>query len=410
MVASSDKSSPNNLFTKDSFSKRKLLCSAVIYGPNASGKTNIIEAVNFIDNFVNNSAERKPDTEIEFRQFLLADNPNNKPSEFEVSFIDQEDNRYQYGFHLDNKKVIKEWLVAYPKGLPQTWFEREHLGSLGSKPKYYFGRNLKGKNNQISELTRPDVLFLTNAAKLNHKQLSNVYTWFKDSLRVLNGQDMTPFFFNFTASRAKKDPKIFNKITQFLQIADLGISGFDIHEKIYTEKDFSDDFPAEIKKQFINQKHLEVSLRHNYGENKEVYFPLEEESSGTQNLFALSGPLIDVLENGWVLFVDELDSSLHPLMTRFIVELFHNPKINTKGAQLIFNTHDTTLMDCCIFRRDQIWFVEKDNKGCSHLYSLLEYSPRKNEALAKGYLIGRYGAIPFFGEPQWGNMENAEKQ
>jgi uncharacterized protein len=118
--------------------------------------------------------------------------------------------------------------------------------------------------------------------------------------------------------------------------------------------------------------------------------------------------LYDVLENGWTLFVDELDASLHPLLVRYIVELFHNRKINPKGAQLIFNTHDTTLMDGSLFRRDQIWFVEKDRQGCSHLYPLLDYSPRKDEALAKGYLLGRYGAIPFLSEPQWGEPQHAE--
>ena len=149
-------------------------------------------------------------------------------------------------------------------------------------------------------------------------------------------------------------------------------------------------------------------MRHPVGSEGEVALPLEEESSGTQRLFALSGPLADVLENGWTLFVDELDASLHPLLVRYLVELFHNPQINPKGAQLIFNTHDTTLMDCCLFRRDQIWFVEKDRLGCSHLYPLLDYSPRKDEALAKGYLLGRYGAIPFLGEPQWGETQHAE--
>jgi hypothetical protein len=166
--------------------------------------------------------------------------------------------------------------------------------------------------------------------------------------------------------------------------------------------------PAELRNQFVNKKTLDIFMRHPVSGIGEVALPIKDESSGTQRYFALSGPLYDVLENGWTLFVDELDASLHPLLVRYIVELFHNPQINPKGAQLIFNTHDTTLMDGSLFRRDQIWFVEKDRQGCSHLYPLLDYSPRKDEALAKGYLLGRYGAIPFLSEPQWGEPQHAE--
>jgi len=190
-----------------------------------------------------------------------------------------------------------------------------------------------------------------------------------------------------------------------LEIADFGISGFDVREETYTEKDLPDDMPIELRKQLVNQKHIDVFMQHQVKENITISFPIEEESSGTQRFFALSGPLNEVLKNGWTLFIDELDASLHPLLVRYLISLFHNPVSNPKGAQLIFNTHDTTLMDCCLFRRDQIWFVEKDNNGCSHLYPLLDFSPRKDEALAKGYLMGRYGAIPFLGEPNWAKEE-----
>ncbi|MFZ1631942.1 MAG: ATP-binding protein, partial [Anaerolineae bacterium] len=166
--------------------------------------------------------------------------------------------------------------------------------------------------------------------------------------------------------------------------------------------DLPEEMPVALRNQLINQKHLDVYMRHPVGAEAEVVMPLQEESNGTQRLFALGGPLVEVLEKGWTLFVDELDASLHPLLVRYLVEMFHNPQINPKGAQLIFNTHDTTLMDCNLFRRDQVWFVEKDRQGCSHLYPLLDYSPRRDEALTKGYLLGRYGAIPFLGEPLHG--------
>jgi uncharacterized protein len=406
MVASADKTLPENTVAAPEFGGRRLLRSAVVYGPNAAGKSNLIAAASFVDDFVNTSMERKLNSPIEVTPFLLVAKPDSAPVEFEITFIDSQDVRYQYGFHLTTKQVVREWLVAYPKGLPQTWFEREH--SVGKEPEWYFGRNLKGRNSQVAELTRPDVLFLSNAAKLNHHQLGRVFEWFQKSLRVIGADEIGPYLYTYSAVRAKEDETAQDRIRNLLAVADFGISGFDIREEIYTEKDLPEEMPAELRNQLLNKKHLDVYMLHPVGTENEVAFPLEEESNGTQRLFAISGPLADVLENGWTLFVDELDASLHPLLVRYLVELFHNPQINPKGAQLIFNTHDTTLMDGSLFRRDQIWFVEKDRQGCSHLYPLLDYSPRKDEALAKGYLLGRYGAIPFLSEPQWGEPQHAE--
>jgi uncharacterized protein len=406
MVASADKTLLENTVAAPEFGGRSLLRSAVVYGPNAAGKSNLIAAANFVDEFVNTSMERKLNSPIEVTPFLLVAKPDSAPVEFEITFIDSRDVRYQYGFHVTAKQIVREWLVAYPKGLPQTWFEREH--PVGKEPEWYFGRNLKGRNSQVAELTRPDVLFLSNAAKLNHHQLGRVFEWFQKSLRVIDPDEADRALFLYSAVKAKEEEKSRAGIRSLLDVADFGISDFDVQERTYTEKDFPEDMPAELRNQFVNKKTLDIFMRHPVSGIGEIALPIEKESSGTQRYFALSGPLYDVLENGWTLFVDELDASLHPLLVRYIVELFHNPQINSKGAQLIFNTHDTTLMDGSLFRRDQIWFVEKDRQGCSHLYPLLDYSPRKDEALAKGYLLGRYGAIPFLSEPQWGEPQHAE--
>ncbi len=406
MVASTDKTLPENTIATLEFGGRNLLRSAVVYGPNAAGKSNLISAINFVDDFVNGSIDRKMNSPIEVTPFLLVTEPNTAPTEFEITFIDSKDVRYQYGFHVTAKQVVREWLVAYPKGLPQTWFERDY--NSGDEPYWYFGRNLKGKNSQVAELTRSDVLFLSNAAKLNHHQLGHVFEWFQKSLRVIGADELSPYLYTYSAARAREDQQAQERIRRLMAVADFGISDFEVREETFTEKDLPDDMPAELRSQLINKKHLDVYMRHLVGTGSEVSLPLEDESNGTQRLFALSGPLEEVLENGWTLFVDELDASLHPLLVRYLVELFHNPEINPKGAQLIFNTHDTTVMDGSLFRRDQIWFVEKDRQGCSHLYPLLDYSPRKDEALAKGYLLGRYGAIPFLSEPQWGEPQHAE--
>lgn len=406
MVASTDKTLPENTVIAPQFGGRSLLRSAVVYGANASGKSNLIAAVNFIDEFVNTSMERKLNSPIDVIPFLLIARQNSDPIEFELTFIDSQDIRYQYGFQVTTAQVVREWLVAYPKGLPQTWFEREH--PVGKKPEWYFGRNLKGRNNQVAELTRQDVLFLSNAAKLNHHQLGHVFEWFRKSLHVIDPDEARRALSFYSAVKAKENEQTHAGIRTLLTVADFGISDFNVQERIFTDEDLPADLPAEIRSQLKNKKTLDVFMHHPVAGAGEIAFPIKEESSGTQRYFALSGPLFDVLENGRTLFVDELDSSLHPLLVRYIVELFHNPQINTKGAQLIFNTHDTTLMDGSLFRRDQIWFVEKDRQGCSHLYPLLDYSPRKDEALGKGYLLGRYGAIPFLSSPRWGVAQHVE--
>lgn len=408
MVASADKSLPDNTIPAPGFGGRSLLRSAVVYGPNAAGKTNLIAAIKFISMFVKTSMVRKPDSPIEISPFLLTVETNSAPSEFEVTFMDGQNVRYQYGFHVTATQVVREWLIAYPKGLPQTWFERDYSGESG--PTWYFGRNLKGKNSDIAEMTRTNVLFLSNAAQLNHRPLGHVFEWFQQSLRVIGVDELIPIFTTYSALRTREETRAREQIRRLVTVADVGISGFNVREETYTEKDLPEDMPTELRSQLVNKKHLDVFMRHSVGAEGEVFLPLKEESSGTQRLFALSGPLSEVLDNGWTLFVDELDASLHPLLVRYLVELFHNPNYNPRGAQLIFNTHDTTLMDYSLFRRDQIWFVEKDDQGCSHLYSLLDYSPRKDEALARGYLMGRYGAIPFLNEPKWGEGQHVETQ
>ena len=133
-------------------------------------------------------------------------------------------------------------------------------------------------------------------------------------------------------------------------------------------------------------------------DGREVLLSINDESGGTQQLFSLAGPLLDVLRRGLVLVIDELDTSLHPLLMRKLVQMFHDPAINSNNAQLIFSTHDTTILDSEIFRRDQIWFVEKDRTLQTRLYPLTDFSPRKDENFGRGYLQGRYGALAFIGE------------
>jgi len=399
MVASSDNSLLENIQSPPSLGKQKLVSSAVIYGHSAAGKSNFIEAIRFAEDFITNSISLDSESEINVQPFLLNNDSTIASSLFEFTFLHQ-NTRYQYGFTVDRKRVYEEWLIAYPKGLPQSWFERKPKPD-SEDSEWYFGPRLSGEKVKLQELTRKDALFLSVAVAFNNKQLLEVYRWFSAQLRFFNATSRNPFSEMFMATKIKEDGNYKEKVRTLLQKADLGIIDFMVEEK-QRDNPIPSDMPAEFQRVLkelnslsSSQTRTEVQLKHKKeSSNDGVFFPWNYESLGTRKLFNIAGPLFDTLEKGYILVVDELDTSLHPVLVKALIEMFHNPEINQKGAQLIFNTHNTILLDTSLFRRDQIWFVEKDNSGVSHLYPLLDFRPRKDEALQKGYLQGRYGAIP----------------
>lgn len=412
LVASTDSDLPDNTSATQGLKKMRLVNSAVIYGANASGKSNLIDALAFMRNFVNKSAESRPDSDIPVNRFRLDLESQQQPTEFEIIFI-HETVRYEYGFSVDNKRVQDEWLIAYPKGAAQTWFERPTHRDA-TEEDWYFGRHLKGEKNKLIPLTRPNVLFLSIGAKFNNPQLYSVYQWFTAGLDVVDSVTPALRLEFMTIERLLKNPDLWNYTQLLLKMADLGIINFSLKEeaapfwvdvpddasermkdafsffpKINNDNSDDDTEPTQVTAIMQHQVHDEDTMGVGLG--------LDEESLGTRQLFGLSSLLFASLQVGSVLVIDELDTSLHPTLVRQLIAMFHHPQLNPHGAQLIFNTHDTTLLDLSLFRRDQIWFVEKDNCGASHLYPLLDFKPRKAEAVAKGYLQGRYGAIPFLG-------------
>lgn len=398
LVAGKDPSHPENIFSPQEKYDLNLLKTTAIYGANASGKSNLLQAAAFIRAFVLTSAEGQEGDEIPVEPFRLDSSSITKPSEFEVTFL-HEEVRYQYGFIVSRYDVHEEWLVAYPEKRAQRWFER-YAGE-----ETYFGPGLKGNRRQLESLTRSNALFLSVGAKFNHPQLTNVFRWFRIHWRELgHPQKHEPFSKTFTAQRCKNDRQIGQKVANFLHQADLGIEGLKVESHALTDRELPDAMTEEIKRSVMEQigdaRVFDVYTTHRLVNTKEkVEFLLSDESDGTQRMFAMAGPILDVLKNGYTLFVDELDTSLHPMLARKLLEIFHDPKLNTKGAQLVFTTHDTSLLDQSLMRRDQIWFTEKDDKAATNLYSLLEFKPRKGvEALQKGYFVGRYGALPAFGE------------
>ena len=374
----------------------RLLRSAVVYGPNAAGKTNLVQAIAFMKRFILSSAkESQKGEKIDATQFLFNQQSSRNSSEFEVLFI-QDGIRYQYGFAVNSERVTGEWLFAYPEGRAQKWFER-NFDPETQNDIWYFGPKFTGHRKVWQEATRSNALFLSTAIQLNNEQLKPVFNWFDHKLHVIGqGKNISP---GFSANECEKEEKK-KKVLKFMNASDPSITDIFLEKKEFSMEDLPAEMPKHLKEEISRdldgKKLTSLFFMHlSSDKGEDVLLEFSEESAGTCKLFALAGPWLDVLDNGHVLFIDELDTSLHPHLVRFLLNLFHNPETNRHNAQLIFTTHDTTVLDQTLMRRDQVWFVEKDAENATRLYPLSDYKPRKGEALQKGYLYGRYGALPF---------------
>lgn len=388
-----------NTFASGLQSLPNLLRSCVIYGPNAAGKSNILRAMHFMKNFVLTSQSLQEGKNINVVPFSLNSQSRTAPSEFEVIFI-HENVRYQYGFTATNTRVIKEWLWAYPEGRQQSWFERNYNPS-NDTIMWEFGSKFIGSRSMIKvwrESTRRNGLFLSTAIQLNNEQLKPIFNWFQHKLTVILPSNEINLQVSIEQCASDEGKK---RVMEFMNSADIGILGIELKKVPFSLENIP-FVPKEMEpifKDLIGQEITNVMFLHKITDSEDIIsFDFSEESGGTQKLFAFAGPLLDVLAKGSILFVDELDTSLHPLIVRFLIKLIHNSEVNKNNAQLVFTTHDTSILDTEIFRRDQVWFVEKDDESASQLYPLTDFSPRKDEALERGYLKGRYGALPFIGE------------
>lgn len=373
----------------------KVLRSAILYGPNASGKSNLISALGFMRSMVETSAVAvREGQSLNVTSFRFDSITSNASSEFEVTFLEN-GIRYQYGFALTAARITREWMLVYVERKAQRWFEREY-DEKQDQYNWYFGSHLAGGNQrQIwKDSTRVNALFLSTAVNLNSEQLRPIFNWFVSKLIVISNNQL--LYLSHTIDRIK-NMTYKSDIIKFLQAADLGIVDVIVETKKRPHTYLHQNGPTLTIQNNLEQEFQEAIFFHQ-GKEKPIAFDFADESHGTQRLFSYAGLLLDVLENGKTLVVDELDSSLHTKMVRFLVGLMHNTVVNKSHAQLIFTSHNTSLLDTDLFRRDQVWFIEKDNESASQLYPLTDFSPRKGEALEKGYLIGRYGALPFFGE------------
>ena len=376
-----------------------VLKSAVVYGANASGKSNLIKALQYMHGVVLASAALQPGQTFDRLQpFKLDATSGSQPTEFEVTFI-LAGVRYQYGFAMNAQRIVSEHLLVYKTFKPQRWFER-HFDAESGKNVYAFGPSLKGAKNLWEGATRPNALFLSVAVQLNSEALRQVFDWFANRLVIINEQ--SPLSPQFSEQLLKQEAQR-KAICEFLRAADISIADIEVATKQAMVHTINFDLATGKREEAASEQAVDEVKFHHITEHGKAVFDLMDESSGTRNLLFLTGPILDILNKGLTLVVDELDTSLHTLLVQSLVRLFHNPEANTGGAQLIFTTHDTSLLDAYgLFRRDQVWFVEKRPDQSSSLYPLLDFSPRKNEALERGYLQGRYGALPLLRNPTLG--------
>ncbi len=367
-----------------------LLKSAVVYGANASGKSNLIKALQYMRSVVMESAALQPGQTFDrLPPFKLDKVSGNMPTEFEATFI-LDGVRYQYGFAMNSQRIVSEQLLVYKAFKPQRWFER-HFDVESGKDVYEFSSSLRGAKNLWEGATRPNALFLSMAVQLNSDALRPVFEWFANRLVILNEQ--SPLSPQFSVQMLKQEDQR-KAICEFLRAADTSISDIEVTTKQAMVHSIRFDLATGKREEEAGEQAVDEVKFHHITDNGQAVFDLMDESNGTRNLFFLTGPILDILNKGLTLVVDELDTSLHTLLVQSLVRLFHRTDINS-GAQLIFTTHDTSLLDAYgLFRRDQVWFVEKRSDQSSSLYPLLDFSPRKNEALERGYLQGRYGALP----------------
>ncbi|WP_309731022.1 ATP-binding protein [Chamaesiphon sp. OTE_75_metabat_556] len=369
----------NNVFTipRDI----NLLKSAAIYGANASGKSNLVRAISFVRNFVLNSAVgRKVKDRIDTEIYKLSKDTENEPSYFEIIF-EIGTTRYRYGFEVDRRSVKSEWLYQTLSTQESELFTREE------KAIEVFDNFSEGK--ELNKKTRDNALFLSVVAQFNGEIATKIIDWFDRTLVVIFDLEDELEYEGMTDEIMDDDDRR-QSLINLVRTLDLGIE--DIRIVLTPFEDVDETFLHEVKT---------AHWRYDTDNNKlsiEQFDLNNEESAGTQKLYRLSGLLLNLLEDGGVLIVDELDSRLHPLITGAIVKLFNSPKTNPKNAQLIFTTHDTNLLSSNLFRKDQIWFTEKNRYGATDLYSLAEYKIPEQSSFEQDYIAGKYGAVPFIGD------------
>ncbi|MEI6389222.1 MAG: ATP-binding protein, partial [Spirochaetota bacterium] len=377
-----------------------------IYGANASGKTNLLSALSFFQAMVRDSATRLISGQsLAVRGFAFDEALSARPSSFElVALVDGI--RYQYGFSATADRIHEEWLLVYKSVKPQLWFSRKWNQDRGIYDYAAFSSHFLGAKEHWRLSTRENALFLSTAVQWNSDQLQPLWNWIVNSLIIIGPQ--APLTLALTIE-AIGDAGSKAAILDFLNSADLGIADVEVKKETGRQTNFLiDGATGKVVVNEVTDAEINTPLFTHRSENASAKFGVSEESSGTMRLFAFSGILLHVLRRGMTLVIDEIESSMHPLLVRYMLSTFFSSKTNTRGAQVVFSTHATALLDDELLRRDQIYFTEKDATLATKLTPLSEFSARKHEAFERNYLQGRYGGIPVistFGREGFGHAK-----
>lgn len=380
-----------------------LLRSSIIYGANASGKSNLLKAMAFMGRFVLNRYKIMQSTDqLPYDPYLLSTETENESSTFEIVFFIGEI-KYRYGFEIDSDVVYSEWLYADEKGKEAKLFFRDLEESNYVNPnRFKEGYDFFNKKEEKIKIAK-NQLFIWKCDQADGEISKAILGWF-NQFNMIDGMEHDGYI-NFTMK--KMEDEVFRKrIVELVKTADIGINDIQIEEEdVSLESIAKFALADDLKTKIINEKGWKSVLLNTMHQKFDgagqsmgnIVFELnEDESKGTKKFFAMSAPILDTLQNGKILIIDELDASLHPILTQHLIQLFHDKKINEKNAQLIFATHDTNLLKPELFRRDQIWLTEKDKYGATTIYSLAQFkNVRKQEDFEKQYIQGKYGAIPY---------------
>ena len=393
-TASSLKDHQEGLIECSAAPRGSVVPALVIYGANASGKSNLIHGIQTMQHMVKHSHTRgTAGGGVPRYAFKLDTAAPEKPSRFDIDFV-RDSVRYHYGFEANDAEFETEWLFAFPKGHRRVLFERH-------RDDYYFGRELRGRNRVIAELTRPNSLFVSAAAQNRHEQLSGIFSYLV-SLRAFMSVS-TP---SVEAAAAFGHDGIDLRVIRFLEQINTGVCDYRSREMMLPEEIQSlrrELFDLMSKRANVSfetdtgDKQVTVELGHRTRDGETAYLNLDLESAGTLRLLMVLSLAYRALDEGTPLLIDELDASLHTHAAEAILRLFCSRQTNPKGAQLIATTHDTNLLAAPVLRRDQLWFAEKDAHGATVIFPLTEIRTRSSDNFEKGYLQGRYGAVPFSG-------------
>ena len=407
--ANKQKDHLQNILTKG---KYQALNAISLYGQNGSGKSNLLLAMSFLDRIIHISARTSSTTKLPYDPFLLREGWEGKPTRFEITFV-LEENRYRYGMEFTEKEVQKEWLFRKSQSREVSLFERE-----GGTIEVSSGFNGSKKIIDAAiEATRDNALFLSTCDMLNVDEAKTIFNWFRyfGMIDGLNTEEL-----HTVDLWEQEDYK--EKIKKYLESLSLNIADIDITTKDFDESELPDDMPKAMKtrlaKSLRGKQSYTVIAKHTLYDSNAKPTPnliswewWEKESAGSKKAFELSGPILWTLANGGVLIIDEIEAKMHPVLTLNTIDIFLDPASNPNKAQLIFATHDTNLLTYSTLRRDQIYFVEKNQWESSEIYSLSDFvyfenkngefkseKERPDTDKEKRYFEGRYKAIPILGE------------